>query len=171
MGVPLGWYNFYGMPGKKSTYTVEEAKRKLESFCAYQERCHKETERKLQEMGMIPEARELILLHLMENNYLNEERFARSFARGRFRLKQWGKERIRRELGQRAVSANNIARGLEEIPGEDYLETMESLGRKKFESTKGEHPLKRKRKVADFLLRRGFESYLVYDFLQELDQK
>ena len=171
MGVHLGWYSFYGMLGKRSTYTVEEAKRKMEGFCAYQERCHRETERKLQEMGMIPEAREVILLHLMENGYLNEERFARSFARGRFRLKQWGKERIRMELGQREVSAYNIARGLEEIPDEDYMETMETLGRAKLESTRGEHPLKRKRKVADFLLRKGFESHLVYDFLQEMDRK
>ena len=75
------------MKQKKSTYTLEEAKRSLEKYCVYQDRCHKDIERKLMDMRMIPEARELILLHLMQHDFLNEERFARSFARGKFKIK------------------------------------------------------------------------------------
>ena len=79
------------MKNKKLTYTVEEAKKRLESYCAYQDRCHLEVEKKLQEMHMIPEAREAILLHLMKHDFLNEERFAKSFARGKLSIKHWGR--------------------------------------------------------------------------------
>ncbi len=72
------------MKSKRLTFTVEEAQKKLESYCAYQDRCHQEVEKKLYEMQMISEAKELILLYLMEYNFLNEERFAKSFARGKF---------------------------------------------------------------------------------------
>ena len=71
----------------KKTYTVEEAKKALENYCVYQDRCHKEVEEKLHKMGMIPQACEVIILHLMEHNFLNEERFSKSFARGKLRIK------------------------------------------------------------------------------------
>jgi len=93
----------------------------MERFCAYQERCHKEVVAKLRQMRMIPEAIDLILTHLIEDNYLNEERFARSFARGKFRFKKWGRVRITRELKLRAISRYNIACAMEEIE-EDYDE-------------------------------------------------
>lgn len=85
----------------KKTYTVEEAKSKLETYCSYQERCHAEVEKKLKSMGMIPQAADLIIAHLIENNYLNEERFARAFARGKHRMKFWGRVRITHELKDR----------------------------------------------------------------------
>ena len=80
------------------SYTVEEAKRKLESYCAYQDRCHKEVVNKLRDMKMIPLAIDTIIAHLIAHNFLNEERFAKSFARGKFNIKKWGKNRIVRNF-------------------------------------------------------------------------
>ena len=143
----------------------------MERFCAYQDRCHKEVEAKLAEMGLIPEARELILLHLLEHDYLNEERFARSFARGRFRIKDWGRVRIVRELKLRDISEYNIRKGLSEIDQEEYDTSLRELAEKKFRSTLEKHPMKKRKKVADFLLRRGFESDKVYGVLIDLEKE
>lgn len=107
-------------------YTVQEAKHKLEQFCAYQERCHKEVEEKLRGgMRMIPQAIDQIIVHLIEENYLNEERFAQSFARGKFNIKKWGgKNRIVQELKMRRISPYNIKAALKEIDEDIYLETF-----------------------------------------------
>lgn len=161
----------YYVREKKSTYTVEEAKRSLEKFCVYQDRCHQEIERKLQVMGMIPQAREVVLLHLMDHDFLNEERFARSFARGKFRIKQWGRRRIERELAQRDISAYNIKAALTEIEPETYEEVFQEMSRKKFSEVKEPNLLKKRKKVADFLLRKGFESNKVYEVLRELEKE
>lgn len=159
------------MQEKKSTYTVEEAKRALEKYCAYQDRCHQEIERKLWDMSMIPEARELILLHLMQHDFLNEERFARNFARGKFRIKKWGRQRIKRELKLREISDYNIKAGMSEIPAEEYDEVFAALSRKKFLEVREENVLKKRKKVADYLLRKGFESNIVYEILRELEKE
>ena len=90
---------------RNTSYTVEEAKKKLEGYCSYQERCHKEVEQKLAEMNMIDQAKDIIIMHLMNQNFLNEERFAKSFARGKFSMKNWGKVRIIKELKFRNISA------------------------------------------------------------------
>jgi len=92
-------------------YTIKEAQAKLESYCAYQERCHKEVNQKLRDMKIIPEAIEVIKLHLLEHNFLNETRFAQAFVRGKFNHKKWGKIRIKRELNYRDISKYNIALG------------------------------------------------------------
>ncbi len=82
----------------KLIHTVDEALTNLENYCVYRERCHKEVEQKLNELRMIPEAKEKIILHLIEHDFLNEERYAKAFARGKFRIKKWGRQRIFREL-------------------------------------------------------------------------
>lgn len=169
--VHLETYSFYCMQKKKSTYTIEEAKRSLERYCAYQERCHLEVERKLKEMRMIPQACEVLLLHLMEHDFLNEERFARSFARGKFKIKKWGRIRIERELKQREVSVYNIKAGFSEISAEDYEETLWDIGSKKFANVRESNLLKKRKKVADFLLRKGFESQKVYELLKDLERE
>ena len=92
----------------KSIFTVDEMKRKLEQYCIYQDRCHKEVAQKMNSFQLIPEAKEVILLHLLQHNFLNEERFSKSFARGKFRIKKWGKQRIVRELKYREISTYNI---------------------------------------------------------------
>jgi regulatory protein len=147
----------------QKTYTVEEAKRAIERYCVYQERCHKETERKLKEYRMIPEAIQVIIVHLIEHNFLNEERFARSFARGKFRIKKWGKQRIIRELRFRDISQYNIKSAFKEINEEDYLNTFNALAEKKFESITESNKYKKKKKLTDYLLYRGWESSLVFE--------
>ncbi|MGY5351613.1 regulatory protein RecX [Wenyingzhuangia sp. IMCC45533] len=149
------------------SYTVEQAKSALENFCVYQDRCHKEVEEKLYKMGMIPEACELIMLHLMEHNFLNEERFAKSFARGKFRIKKYGKVRITQELKFRNISAYNIKTALKEIDEQEYMETLYTLISKKWENTTEDNFYKKKKKVADFVLRKGYESSLIFNKLNE----
>ncbi|MDO4782876.1 MAG: regulatory protein RecX [Capnocytophaga felis] len=150
------------------TYTVEEAKRKLEAFCAYQERYHKEVIDKLQKMRMIPIAIDEIVVHLIQNNFLNEERFAKSFARGKFRHKKWGRIRIQRELKHRGLSAYIIQSALKEIDDEEYISVFHALAEKKQTEIKEKNTYKAKRKLADYLLYRGWESDLVYDKINEL---
>lgn len=155
-------------PSQK-TYTLKEAQAKLESFCAYQERCHKEVNQKLRDMKMIPEAIEVIKLHLLEHNFLNETRFAQAFTRGKFNQKKWGKLRIKRELSYRDISKYNIEIGLKEICEDKYLNTFNDLAQKRFEQLSSEsNPHKKKRKIADYLLYRGWESFLVYDKIRTL---
>ena len=152
----------------KKVFTVDEIKRKLEQFCVYQDRCHKEVEQKIKEYNLIPEARELILLSLMQDNFLNEERFSKSFARGKFRIKKWGKQRIVRELKFRNISAYNIKTALKEINEADYMDTLYSLIAKKNSLVTETNSFKRKKKIADYLLYRGFESSLVYEALKTI---
>ncbi|MGY5354740.1 regulatory protein RecX [Wenyingzhuangia sp. IMCC45467] len=154
----------------KKTYTVEEAKRALENYCVYQDRCHKEVEEKLYKMDMIPQACEVILLHLMEHNFLNEERFAKSFARGKFRIKKYGKVRITQELTFRNISEYNIKTALKEIDEKEYIETLYALSTQKWENIREVNFYKKKKKVADFLLRKGYESNLIYEALLQYKQ-
>ena len=108
----------------KTSFTLQEATQKLEYFCSYQERCHDEVEAKLRSMNMIPEVIDMIIVHLINNNFLNEERFACSFARGKHRIKSWGKIRIINELKFRNISRFNIDTALRETTPEEYLETF-----------------------------------------------
>ncbi|NQY06574.1 MAG: RecX family transcriptional regulator [Flavobacteriaceae bacterium] len=157
------------MDYSKSLHTsVDEAKRKLERYCAYQERCHLDVSKKLQELGMIPIAIDTIIAHLIEHNFLNEERFAKGFARGKFRIKHWGKNRIVRELKFRDISEFNIKSALKEISEEEYLNTFDELAEKKNNSLKEMNKFKRRKKLADYLLYRGWESQMVYDKTKEL---
>ena len=150
------------------TYTLEEAKRSLENYCAYQERCHKEVVQKLREMRMIPEAIDVVVVHLLEHDFLNETRFSKTYARGKFRVKKWGKKRIELELKKRDISAYNIKEALKDISDTNYLKTFHELAEKKAASIKETNPLKKKKKLADYLLYRGWESHLVYDKVNEL---
>jgi len=148
--------------------TLTEAKRKLENYCAYQDRCHKEVIDKLKGMRMIPEAIDQIVTQLIEDNFLNEERFAKSFARGKFTIKKWGKNRIINELKQRQISRYNIISGLKEIDEETYIETLDTLAKKRLEQITETNLQKKRKKLADYLLYRGWESHLVYEKLREL---
>jgi len=157
--------------GKHKSYTLTEATSKLMKYCAYQERCHKEVEDKLREMLMIPEARQEIIHQLLKGDFLNEERFSRSFARGKFSIKKWGKIRIKRELKLRGISRFNIINAFEEINEDAYLATFHQLAEKKWDSIRETSILKKKKKLADYLFYRGWESELVYDKIRELSKK
>ncbi|MCL9803912.1 RecX family transcriptional regulator [Flavobacterium amniphilum] len=150
-------------------YTVEEATQKLEYYCSYQERCHEEVITKLKSLGMIPQAVDHIVVHLIEQNFLNEERFACSFARGKHNIKKWGKFRIENELKLRNISKFNINKALKEIPQEIYIETFHLLAEKQWDTVLERNIAKKKKKIADYLLRKGWESNLVYDKLNDLE--
>lgn len=152
----------------QKTYSVDEAQKMLENYCAYQERCHKEVKDKLKKMRMIPEVIDTIIVHLITNNYLNEERFAQAFARGKFRIKKWGKNRIVRELKFRQISKYSIDSALKEIDLDDYFETLDQLTKKRIAQVTEKNSYKKKKKVADYLLYRGWESHLVYEKINEL---
>jgi len=156
---------------KTKTNTLPEATKKLEHYCAYQERCHKEVVSKLREMRMIPQAIDQIVTHLIQENYLNEERFARAFARGKFRIKKWGRNRIVSELKQRNISKYNIKAALSEIDEGEYLKMFTALAEKRVAEIMEKHPQKKKKKLVDYLLYRGWESNLVYEKARELDVK
>ena len=147
------------------TYTITEAKKKMEYYCAYQERCHKEVKIKLGEMRMIPDAIDLIIAHLIQENYINEERFALSFTRGKFRQKQWGRLRIKRELKQREISDYLITKALKEIQT-DYDKVFQQLAEKRLKQlTKETNKYKKRKKLADYLAYRGWEGDLIYEFV------
>lgn len=152
------------------SYTVQEATKKLERYCMYQERCHFEVVQKLKGMRMIPQAIDHIVTHLITENFLNEERFARSFARGKFTIKKWGKKRIVGELKQRHISQYNIKAALTEIDDDLYQKTFDELAKKRLSQINEKNTQIRKRKLADYLLYRGWESHLVYPKINELIQ-
>ncbi|WP_178990956.1 regulatory protein RecX [Winogradskyella schleiferi] len=149
------------------TYTVNEAQKKLEHYCAYQERCHKDVRLKLRAMNMIPEAIDVIMVHLIQHNFLNEERFAKAFVSGKFRIKKWGKNRLVRELKFREISKYSIDTALKEIDLDDYYKTLDELTLKRIAQVNEKNSYKKKKKVADYLLYRGWESHLVYEKLNE----
>jgi regulatory protein len=153
---------------KKKSFTVDEIKRKLENYCVYQDRCHKEVEQKMWEFHLIPEARELILLSLMKDNFLNEERFAKSYARGKFRIKSWGKQRIVRELKFRDISAYNVKTALKEIGETEYLKTIYRITENRNAVITESNLYKRKKKLIDFLMRKGFENDLIFKVVAEV---
>lgn len=158
------------MKENQKSYSVKEATVKLMQYCAYRDRCHKEVEEKLTDMRMIPAAKEQIIIQLMQEDFLNEERFARSFVRGKFRIKKWGKIKITQELKFKEVSAPIIKLGLTEIDQQKYIGTLYDIAEKKLTQLKEPNPYKKKRKLIEFLLRRGYESALVYDVANELFQ-
>ena len=147
---------------------LTEAFSKLEYYCSYQERCHQEVVQKSYDLGMNPHEVDTLIVHLIQNDFLNEERFARSFVRGKHRIKKWGKIRIVNELKLRHISAPNIKLGLTEISEEEYLDTFHELAEKHWEILKERDTLRKKKKWSDYLLRKGWENNLVYDKMKEL---
>jgi regulatory protein len=153
----------------KDSYTVEEATRSIERYCAYQERCHKDVEDKLKSMGVIQLAIDEIIPHLIHHKFLNETRYAEAFARGKFRIKKWGRVRIVRELKMKGLNERSIKLGLKEISNDDYEIAFEMLSRKRLQQLTTEtDKYKKRKKLADYLLYRGWESHLVYAKTVEL---
>ena len=152
----------------QKSYTVEEATRALEHFCAYQERCHKEVEKKLTDLRMIPEAQDKIILHLLKHNFLNEERFSKAFARGKFKVKKWGKIKIVNELKFKNISPYNIKTALKEIDTKEYYSTLLKTAKKKLQLIKETNSYKKKNKLYTYLQSKGFESNLISEAVNEL---
>jgi len=150
-------------------YDLQIAREKIQAYCAYQERCHKEVTKKLKSWGLIPDAIDLLIGELMQFNFLNEERYARSFARGKFRIKKWGRMKIRMELKKRDIYFKCIDFAMEEIDDKAYFETLKQVLQKKNELEKEKDSYKRKAKLTRYLVSRGFEYDLIRDALEELN--
>lgn len=152
----------------KQHLTKEQALQKLKHYCAYQERCHSEVKEKLYQLGVRKKEHDEIIAALIEEDYLNEERFAVAFAGGKWRIKQWGRTKIKYELKQKQVSEYCIKKALKQIDEEAYLSVLQQLAKEKYASLKNEQYLVRKKKVSNYLIGRGFESILVSQAINQL---
>lgn len=151
----------------KKTYTVQEAQELLEKYCAYQERCHFHVEQKLKQMNIISQAREVIILHLMENDFLNEGRFTEAFVRGKLKIKKWGKHKITNELIQLKISKENIDKAFKKMDFESYKKTIAHLILKKTKPLNLKN-IKHQKKCVNFLLSKGFEYQLIKEQIQDI---
>lgn len=142
------------MNGK--SYTVEEATRLMERFCLYRERNHAEAESKLNLLGMMPLAKTQILTHLITEGYLNETRYAESFARGKAHIKKWGKKKIQHALKVKGISAHNIRTGLASIDEDVYQRNLKTLAEQKWKLGNQKSKLIKKQKVVQYLLQKGY---------------
>lgn len=147
---------------------VEINVEKIKHYCAYQERSHFEVREKLYSYGLYKTQVETILTQLIADDYLNEERFACSFARGKLRLKQWGRVKIKYALKLKRVSDYNIKTALRQINEEDYVATLQRVAAVKWKALDGEHYITRQAKATAFLLQRGFEPTLVQQVIRNL---
>jgi regulatory protein len=146
--------------------TKEQALQKLKHYCAYQERSHSEVKSKLYDLGVWKKDHDEIIATLIEENYLNEERFAIAFAGGKFRIKQWGRVKIKYELKQKQVSDYCIKKALKQIDEEEYLKVLHKLAKDKYAELKNDQYLIRKKKTIDYLMRKGYEPELVSRVLE-----
>ncbi|MGF7218478.1 regulatory protein [Spirosoma lacussanchae] len=147
------------------TDTLKDALRKAAMFCAYQERTQQEVRDRLKEWGVWGDDAEEVIAELIQQNYLNEERFAKSFAGGKFRVKGWGKRKIKQHLQQRGITGYNLNEALNEIEPEDYRQTLVDLLDRKRRSLNDANPLVIKQKLVRFAMSRGYESDLIFAVL------
>ena len=138
----------------------EQALQKIRHYCAYQERCHQEVKEKLYGFGLRRDETDELISRLIEDNYLDEERFAVQFAGGKFRMKHWGRRKVEAELKARQVSSYCIRKGLAQITEEDYQKTLARLAGDKYKSLAGEDPFVARAKTMSYLLQKGYEPEL-----------
>jgi regulatory protein len=156
---------------QRKILTKEEALQKLRQYCVYQERSHSEVQQKLYEMGIRKQDHDEIISTLIEEDYLNEERFAKAFAGGKFRMKDWGRKKIYYALKEKKVSEYNIKQAMKEIDETEYFKNLKELADEKYESLKDEQYLVRKKKTIDYLIQKGYEFDLVIKTLNEIGGK
>lgn len=153
-------------------FTPEQSIPKIKQYCAYQERCHAEVKDKLYSFGLYKKDVENIIANLIEENYLNEERFAMQYAGGKFRIKDWGKNKIKQALKVKQVSDYCIKKALKEIDDADYRKAFEKIAEQRLKTLKGEKNIFiKKRKLQDFLLMKGYESELVNEAVGKIGRK
>ena len=145
-----------------------EAKAAILHYCKYQERCHSEVRNKLHELGFTAYEVERQLASLIETGVLNEERFAKAYAGGKFRMKQWGREKIKQQLKLRKISDYCIKKGMTEISAEEYLVTLNKLASKKWAELRGTKNLPTKKsKMYRYLVQKGYERDLVMEAIND----
>ena len=151
--------------------TKEQALQKLKHYCTYQERSHYEVKQKLYELGVRANDHDEIIASLIDEDYLNEERFAIQFAGGKFRMKQWGKKKILYALREKKVSDYSIKKALNGINDDDYLAVLKKLAEEKYNLLKEEQYMDRKKKTIDYLIQKGYEYENVNNILSSLTEK
>jgi regulatory protein len=156
---------------QKKFLTKEEALQKLRQYCAYQERSHYEVQQKLYQLGIRKSEHDEVISTLIEEDYLNEERFAKAFAGGKFRMKDWGRKKIYYALKEKKVSEYSIKQAMKEIDEVEYAKNLNELVAEKYESLKDEQYLVRKKKTIDFLIQKGYEYELVSRAVNQLSEK
>lgn len=152
---------------QKTDSNAEQVFLKLRNYCVYQERSQLEVRLKCKQLGIKKELTETLLVKLLDENFLNEERFAMHYAGGKFRIKKWGKVKIRQALKQKGTSDYCIKKGLAAIEYDDYLNTLKEILEQKSKTTKSKNPMQQKYKVAQYAMSRGFESNLIWEILGE----
>lgn len=145
----------------------EEAHKRLKKYCAYQDRCHLEVAKKLHDIGVYGDDKDQIMAELIEHNFLNEERFAKSFARGKFRIKKWGRNRIMNELQQRQVSDYCIRKGLKEIEEDEYIKVLTEILNKQLDKYSGDDALIAQDKAIKYASKRGYEASIIFKIVKE----
>jgi regulatory protein len=155
----------------KQYLTAEQAFQKGKHFCSYQERCHVEVKEKLYAFGLKKQDVELVMSRLIEDDYLNEERYAQQFAGGKFRIKQWGRVKIKYELKQKKISDYIIKKAFKEIDELDYTKTLKKLTTTKWNSLKNEQYINRQVKTTNYLLQKGFELNLIKEAITNIQSK
>lgn len=150
----------------QQSLSKEQALQKLKHYCGYQERCHQEVKEKLYSLGLHKNEVEEVISTLIEENYLNEERFAVQYAGGKYRMNEWGRVKIRHALQQKQVSEYCIKKGLKEIDEEDYRKTLQKLAKVKWKLLKEKNVLVKKQKLQAYLLQKGFEGVLISDVIK-----
>ena len=156
---------------KTKNYTPTQAREKIRHYCAYQERSHQEVRNKLYSYGLHSSDVEEILIDVISDGFLNEERYAKAFAGGKFRIKKWGKTKIKHELEANGLTKNCIKAGLMEIDEKDYQATLITLLKKKMEQQEGDNAFLKKDKAAKYAIQKGFEPELVWQMLKEFFSK
>lgn len=153
---------------KKESLSKEEIIKKLESWCAYRERCESEVRQKLLLLQADAEDTEEYLAYLRENNFLNEERFAGAFARGKFNIKSWGKKKIEQELKAKRIDGQKIRESIAAIDEGMYFLRLQDILSRKLKTMKEQDPYKRKQKLLQYALQKGYESRLILEALRSL---
>tara|TARA_B100000700_G_C15045454_1_gene857689 strand:+ start:240 stop:710 length:471 start_codon:yes stop_codon:yes gene_type:complete len=152
---------------KNNSYTIKEATERIQSYCSVQERCQWDIKIKMKKWNLSEEMSENILKNLILEDFVNEERFAASFCRGKFKTKKWGKIKIINELNIRKISENFIEKGLLQIDNEEYLKLLKNLYIKKNSSLKDTNQFIRKGKIAKYLQQKGFEIELIWEVINK----
>lgn len=141
--------------------STEIALQKLQQYCVYQDRCHSEVRTKLLKLEIYGDALEEVMSLLIQEKFLDEERYARSYARGKFRIKKWGRYKIKQKLFQKQISDYCIRKAMEEIDEDEYLQTLEAIYQKKHDSYLGATDYVRVQKARNYCISRGYEMNLV----------
>jgi len=157
--------------GNKRVYDIKIALERLKKFCALQDRCQFDIIQKMKEWGLLELTQDHILEILITEKYIDEERYAQSYCKGKFRIKKWGKIKITNALKKKKISSICIEKGLKEIEDVEYEILLNNLLEKKNNSLKDKNHFTRKKKIASFLIQRGFEGNLVWDKIREFSNK